>query len=80
MPTAVAAPAPPLEPPGESFGSHGLRVMPCRSLPVNQRSGERGDVGPPDDDTTPARRSAATGALSSDAKASFIATRPLVVA
>ena len=34
MPTAVAAPAPPLDPPGVTDGSRGLRVRPCRALSV----------------------------------------------
>ena len=34
MPPATHAPAPPLDPPGESAGSHGLRVIPWRLFSV----------------------------------------------
>jgi len=37
MPAAVAAPAPPDEPPGVIAASCGLSVAPCRSFSVNQR-------------------------------------------
>src|SRR5271166_3023993 len=37
MPVAMAAPAPPLEPPGETHGSRGFSVRPCSALSAKMR-------------------------------------------
>ena len=37
IPVAVAAPAPPLEPPGVTAGSSGFSVRPCRALSLKMR-------------------------------------------
>ncbi|MNS95586.1 hypothetical protein D3C72_1298530 [compost metagenome] len=64
MPTATAAAAPPLEPPGVTSASYGFSVRPCAALSVNQRIENAGVLVRP---TTiaPARCRFATTGLSS---------------
>ena len=78
MPAAVAAAAPPLEPPGVRPASHGLRVAPWSALSVNQRIEKPGVLVRPIT-MPPARRSPATTGLSRVAIRSLKATTPLSV-
>ncbi len=78
MPVAVAAAAPPLEPPGVRAGSHGFSVAPCSALSVNQRIEKAGALVRPIT-MAPARRRLATTGLSRVATRSLKATTPLSV-
>lgn len=62
IPAATAAPAPPLDPPGVTAGSHGLSVRPCRSFFVNQRIENGGAFVRPTKIAPAARRWATTAA------------------
>ena len=79
MPTASAAAAPPLEPPGVRSRCHGLKVRPRRSLSVCQRRLKAGVFVRPTM-IAPARFQLATCGLSVVAMTSLKATTPLAVA
>ena len=78
MPVAMAAPAPPLEPPGVTEGSRGLSVRPCRALSVKMRMEKAGALVRPTTMAPACFRLATTG-LSSLAMKSFSGITPLSV-
>src|SRR5580704_12787153 len=78
IPVAVAAPAPPLEPPGVTEGSRGLSVRPCSALSVKMRIEKAGALVRPTMMAPACFRLATTG-LSSVATKSFRGTTPLSV-
>ena len=78
MPVAMAAPAPPLEPPGETLGSRGFSVRPCSALSAKMRIENAGVLVRPMM-MAPALLRLATTGLSSVAIASRKATTPLSV-
>ena len=78
MPVAVAAPAPPLEPPGVTEGSRGFSVRPCSALSVKMRIEKAGALVRPTMMAPACLRLATTG-LSSLAMKSFSGTTPLSV-
>src|SRR6478609_2264798 len=59
MPPATAAPAPPLDPPGDLLGSHGLRLIPWRRFSATVITPKAGVLVRPHR-TKPARTSAST--------------------
>src|ERR1700716_2279909 len=78
MPVAVAAPAPPLEPPGVTAGSRGFNVRPCSALSVKMRIEKAGALVRPTM-MAPAFFRLATTGLSSWAMKSFSGITPLSV-
>jgi hypothetical protein len=78
MPLARAAASPPLDPPAERCGFHGLRVRPCSAESVWTRKAKSGKLVRPNA-IAPAARSRSTGGASTGAIASARAGTPCVV-
>src|SRR6185295_5711255 len=75
IPAAAATAAPPDEPPGVRFGSHGLRVMPVNGLSVTPFQPNSGVVVLPSR-TAPASRRRATDGASSGAGSAVVVFDP----
>src|SRR4029077_11810030 len=78
IPVAMAAPAPPLDPPADSVGARGFKVRPCNALSAKMRIEKAGVFVRPMI-TAPARLRLATTGLSAVAMLSRKATTPLSV-